>query len=457
MSFWGKKNGNVAMIFALVLVPVVAIIGFGIDTSRQHSAAQQLQQAVDGAVLSSARMMIDTTLTQTEREALATTLVLANFADKDDVTLEAPVVTFPEPNAIRISVAGTMPSTATSVIGVSTLDIAASAGARFTSPSVIEAALVLDVTGSMDGGPIADLTTAAKAFVGDLLDTSRPDIKIGLVPFAEHVNVGIGNRNADWIDVPADYSTTENVCTDTGCVCTSETTTSWTHHETGAPMTGTSCTNWDCSSSTEVCEDDTDTFEWYGCVKSRAKPYNVQDTRWDIDADGFLEQNPGDCPSDAIVPLTNVENTLDTAIDGLTANGSTYIPAGLAWGQRVLSPDAPFIGAMDAATFASNNGKKLLVLMSDGANTRSLNTDGKHTLSNVADANTETLAACTEIKTSGIDIFVIAFNVSDADTITMLQSCATTFTHYSAVTDLASLTAAFKSAAASVGDVVLFD
>ncbi|MEM0987164.1 MAG: TadE/TadG family type IV pilus assembly protein [Pseudomonadota bacterium] len=456
MRFWNNAKGNMAMIMALSIVPILGVVGFGLDATRQHSAAKSLQSAVDAAVLSAARLTIDDTLTDADRTAAASSFLRTNF-NIGDATLETPVVTFPEAGAIHISVQGQIPTTASSLLGVQTLQIAASSGARFAAPSVVEAVLVLDTTNSMSGTPLADLKTAANQFVSDLLDPERPDVKVGIVPFAEHVNVGLSNRSADWIDVPADYSTTEEHCYMDGCTCTGEETNTWTDPETGATHSSTSCASWDCSSATEVCEDRTRTYEWFGCVKSRAEPYNNQDTRWDIDAEGFLTRGRDDCPTSEVLPMTNSPTALNAAIDGLTAQDMTYIPAGLAWGLRVVSPTEPFIGSMSDADFEAENGRRLVVLMSDGANTRSLAADGKHSGSDVAAANAQTLLACDEIKAAGVDLFVIAFNVTDPSTTTMLQNCATTFTHYSAVTDLAGLTEAFQSAAASVGDVMLFD
>jgi len=465
MELWRRTNGNMVMIFALTLVPIVMMIGFGIDTSRQHSAAAALQKAVDGAVLSVGRSFSDPDLTDDQRIQVAKDLVAANYTNRGDAVIDPPVVTFPEDDAIRITVTGSIPATTTGIMGMSTLKISASSAGRFTEPSTLDTVLVLDTTGSMDGTPLADLKTAAKAFAQDLLDSTKPDIKMGIVPFAQYVNVGTGYRSADWINVPADYSTPWSSCsisdsdyTDAGCTCDGYDTVTHTNAETGATTSWTECTSWTCPGTppTSSCTSGSDDYTWYGCVRSRATPYDIEDTRWDIDAEGFLGKSEFDCPT-AITALTNNKGTILSEIDGLSARGWTYIPAGLAWGKRVLSPVAPFDEAMDDTSFAALRGRKLLVLMSDGANTRSLASSGFHTETDVSAANTRTLAACNDIKDDGIDIFVIAFNVTDTDTISMLQSCASTFEHYSAATDLASLTAAFKAAGESVSDIVLFE
>ena len=79
---------------------------------------------------------------------------------------------------------------------------------------------------------------------------------------------------------------------------------------------------------------------------------------------------------DAIVPLTYNRAKVETAIDAMTASGSTVIAEGLAWGWRVLSPTEPFTKVEASAHYAAdtissyNNPRwrKVLVLMTDGEN-----------------------------------------------------------------------------------------
>ncbi|MEL6285927.1 MAG: TadE/TadG family type IV pilus assembly protein [Pseudomonadota bacterium] len=460
MGFGRRIDGNMAMLFALALVPIVGMVGFGIDSSRQLSAANHLQKAVDTAVLSTARTMVDTSLTEVQRKAAAIDMLTANYASKGDVTLGVPVVTFPETNAIHVEVAGTLPTTFSSVFGVSALNIEASAGARYTSASTVEAVLVLDTSASMQGTPLDDLKVAASAFAADLLDPTKPEIKVGIVPFSEYVNVGMGNRSATWIDVDADYTDSGTSCHTPGCTCQASSPTSWTNPETGETGTGSSCSSWSCPvGATPVCSTWTRDYAWYGCVGSRTPPWDVQDVRWDVDVEGLLDTNGNKCGA-PLLPLTNVETNVSGAIAGLYAQHEwtmTYMPAGLSWGLRALSPAAPFTEAMSDTDFAANGGKKLMVLMSDGSNTASRSSNGEHDDSDISAANATTLAACTEVKNAGIELFVIAFNVTDADTITMLRECATTFTHYSAATNVAQLTNSFKAASASIADITLFD
>ncbi|EJW13436.1 Von Willebrand factor type A domain protein [Rhodovulum sp. PH10] len=51
MSFWSDTRGNIAVIFALVLVPVVLLAGGMVDYTRTQNVEARLQAALDAAVL----------------------------------------------------------------------------------------------------------------------------------------------------------------------------------------------------------------------------------------------------------------------------------------------------------------------------------------------------------------------------------------------------------------------
>lgn len=73
----------------------------------------------------------------------------------------------------------------------------------------------------------------------------------------------------------------------------------------------------------------------------------------------------GDCPAQAIRPLTNNPTLVNNAINAMVSAGATNIHEGAAWGFRVLSPTLPFAegDAYDEAT------SKIMIVMTDGENT----------------------------------------------------------------------------------------
>jgi len=180
------------------------------------------------------------------------------------------------------------------------------------------------------------------------------------------------------------------------------------------------------------------------------------------------------CPVQAILPLTTNKTTLDTAIDGMTARGNTNIATGLAWGWRMLTPEAPY----EARTFDGET-KKFIILLTDGNNDigstyRSVNhnqtrfsaygyaTNGHlgnvngNDAEDVLDTKLQTL--CRNAKgfdavsgtyddTKEIRIFTITFQLNDANTQDIFRNCATTPDMYYNSPDNATLQTTFQEIA----------
>ena len=185
---------------------------------------------------------------------------------------------------------------------------------------------------------------------------------------------------------------------------------------------------------------------WFGCVGSRAAPYNTQ-------ADYSREKFPLIYDRTCGQPLTELTANLTSVksdISALTASGSTYIPAGLQWGWRTLSAKDPF------KISTNPNRKKLLILMTDGENTRS-QTGTNHSGYDTAAADTLTQTLCTAIKNSDIDIATVSYsNVgSSSANSAMLSDCASSATLYFDATSANSLQAAFESATNQMNEIRL--
>jgi hypothetical protein len=73
----------------------------------------------------------------------------------------------------------------------------------------------------------------------------------------------------------------------------------------------------------------------------------------------------GDCPTNAITPLTNVKATINAAITAMTPQGFTNIHQGAIWGLHVLTNTVPFTEGLPSTTATY----KILLVMTDGENT----------------------------------------------------------------------------------------
>jgi hypothetical protein len=173
------------------------------------------------------------------------------------------------------------------------------------------------------------------------------------------------------------------------------------------------------------------------------------------------------CSTTQIRPLTTNQATVTTAITNMIALGSTNIQEGLMWGWRALSPTAPFT---EGRAYTTTNNQKIIVLMTDGANTyfpyadtsnlvlkswygawgfiekNHLGTTSTDTATIVGEMNERTALACTNAKAAGIRIYTVAFNLeAEAATIDMLEDCATDPSMAFTATGQSELLAAFTA------------
>ena len=159
-----------------------------------------------------------------------------------------------------------------------------------------------------------------------------------------------------------------------------------------------------------------------------------------------------------ITTLTDSKSTIKSEIDNMTASGNqTYIPAGLMWGWRTLSSQAPFSEGVSKPVMKNKNYTKAIVLMTDGSNTRA-KTSGSalHNDRSVRDANKLTAKICRNIKADGssekqrIKIYTVTFKVTDSKIKSLMQDCATNSTYYFDASDGAALAKAFEDIADSL-------
>jgi hypothetical protein len=148
------------------------------------------------------------------------------------------------------------------------------------------------------------------------------------------------------------------------------------------------------------------------------------------------------CDSNPIIPLTHVQSTLTTALSAMPAYGGTNLHEGVMWGWRTLSPEPPYT---EGRPYSDPQNRKIIVLMTDGANdiiglpnmngsfyspygyaaAGRLGTTSSNKADLVAKMNEKTLQACANAKANGIQIYTVAFYVTDAAALSILNQCAT--------------------------------
>jgi len=451
-------SGNVAMMFVVASTLLLIGVGVAVDFNGMSKARSQAQSLADAAVLAASGSG------ETKRVDLlkiAQESVTANAPNGDSYNIS---LNLSQDGFITVDVGTQYNMTIMGMFGNANSEVRASAESPLSSEQIVEITMVLDTTGSMSGSKIDSLKTAAHALI-DAVDIPEQDnIHIGVVPFAQYVNVGLSRRNEPWISVLPDTSVTENHCYQKRDLisqenCTVETRPTNTCYNDGVAYEcgggdRTTCDN-TYSDPYEFCYDRTITTVWKGCVGSRNAPWNERARAGVAVIPGLSEVSnewPKPVCGEEIQVLTDDLDVVRAKIDSLTASGNTYIPAGLVWGWRTLNNEEPLTEAASNASAA--NIKRVIVLMTDGANLNSA--DGAyHTATDVNAANVLTRRTCANVKADKIEMYTVAYEFDGVDTLQVLRNCASGPDNYYLAKDAAELKDAFEDIAASLNKVIL--
>lgn len=476
-----ESSGNVAMMFALLVIPLTGAIGLAIDMGRIYHVAMHTQGALDSAALAAGRAA-QVEKTDMLNKASKSASAFYDQAKPTDV-LETKIAFSPNTLNTEFTVTATSwvktpflsvldlfghkapdsdapPACASSfactkVISTATAQICLNCNG--SDPIPVEISLMLDVTGSMAGTRIDDLKLAGK----DLIDIVYQDprakdfIRTALVPFAPAVNVGPYftkiTGKADRED--NDGKSSRNI-----------------HYPITCFLLGTLLNS--CTNSTGQ-----KTYNKVGHIAKYA-PCVVERERWDTKASklgqysdmapsgpGLLDPllpssnlpswneavNKNDSsdtdqmlttcdPSNVIVPLTNDAAALKDAIGKLKTDGTTAGQLGTAFAWYMLSPNWSKVWPAESEPGAygpRNKRRKIAILMTDGEYNTRLGKQYSDGGSEAKKAMADALDLCTEMKagydlksesnyTGGpaIEIYTVGFKVNAASKAN-LSACAT--------------------------------
>jgi len=211
-----SRRGNVAVIWALSLIPMVMAAGAGLDYARAVLVRASMAEALDSAALA---VGATPGLTTQQMQVLAQQYFDANYhEDKLAYGAPVPVQISSSGQTLVVSTYDTMPTAILKMVGISTMTVDAHSTVVWGQLKVW-VSLVLDNTGSMCqsdsqpniSGPCANPSSASKivalqSATHNLLNmlqsaSSNPgDVKVALIPFVKDVNVGTTNLAASWLD-----------------------------------------------------------------------------------------------------------------------------------------------------------------------------------------------------------------------------------------------------------------
>jgi Flp pilus assembly protein TadG len=412
-NLWRRDRGaNVVITFALLLVPVAGAVGAAIDYSRANSARTAMQNALDSAALTLGK----------EASGLDPTYIDGKASDYFNA-----IFTRPEAGSVSVSSeyvpdvsltlygSGNVGTSFLRVLGFNQINITASSTVNWGTTKKLEIALVLDNTGSMaSSGKIDALTKASQEFIDAMKKASKKtgDVKVAIVPFDTHVNIGTSYKDSAWLD--------------------------W------SLMSGTSggTTTWNSANNYGDADDDTrsdndriDKDSWTGCLIDRAQPYDTDDTTPSGDsATWYPAEN---CDLATILPLTTDWSTAKSTLGKMKASGKTNLTIGLVWGWHALTPNVP----LTEGSAPAKNIDKYILFLTDG-----LNTQNRFT-TKAPDIDARTKLVCDKIKAAGIRIYTIRVMEGNQS---LLTSCATSPSMYYNVTAANQISPVFTEIAQSL-------
>jgi Flp pilus assembly protein TadG len=380
------------MLFGLSIIPVIGLAGAAMDYSAAARDRTILQSALDAGSLAGARAL--PTMTQTQARTLAESYVRANLPTR---MRTVPLTTEITSNGQGLRIIGTTtsPTGLLNVVGIRSLPVAADSAARAASTRRIEAALVLDNTGSMaNAGKMDALRAATLEFLDILQNSGRPvgDVLVSIVPFALSVRLDAAAfRNA--------YGLRR------------------INGEAWSPNMN----------------------QWDGCIWDRDQPYNVQNAVPMNTATFFPIASCADLGVSGLTnirPLTSDFAALRSTVNAMTPSGNTNVTIGAAWGWHTLawniSPTNPGIRTVPANT------DRWLIVLTDGDNTADRFSDNA---GGAMDSRTRTL--CSNVRSQDPTIRVVTIRVVDGNA-ALLRDCATSPSDYYEVSNSSEIMDVFR-------------
>lgn len=234
--FQSDERGNVAILFALMMLPILGTIGAAVDFGRADRLHTQLQIVADAATaagLGEYRKTGDVNkgqqrlLSFIDQGLQKDGMVRAREENANGANVIGARVVYVDGSVIDPTTSSVRPVLRTTIdtpflkfIGTDELDVkvytkGAVASSHIAGTKDLEVSVMLDVSGSMNqttssgSTKISDMKAAAKDFLDIIMpnDAAADNRRVGLVPFSDRVNVGAYAPAATGFDATAQIQT----------------------------------------------------------------------------------------------------------------------------------------------------------------------------------------------------------------------------------------------------------
>lgn len=398
---WSER-GTVAAIAAVCMMAMIMLCTLALDGAFVIRNKQYIQNALDMAALSGAKLVHDDTIDDDALEAKIKSAFVSNLAtSKVSLSCDPTVSSFDrDVGTVTATVDCYFKPMLAGAIAPSSVKIAASS--KTILPQVkIDVAMAFDLSASMNNNNrLVDLKDAAKAAASTLINSGETgNIRVSFAAYSSGINVGV---YGDYVQGDTDIIPLSHSNTPVNCL-----------HERGGSAA------------------------------------------WDDSAPGadayFSEYNNVACDNTGIFPLSPDLTDFETAVDDLLARGTTAGQVGVAWSWYLLSPNWAHVWPSESEPLAYNvaGTAKVMILMTDGKFNR-------REYRGLGTSSEQAEKLCTEMRSKGIHIYSVAFHAPEEGENT-LSACAGQADRYFEATSRAGLIAAYQDIAGSIVDLRIME
>jgi Flp pilus assembly protein TadG len=390
LTLFKSENGSAILLVSLGMVAMLTAVGAAVDMSRLQTLQARISSALDaaglaaGATANSPPSPLPANCTQASAQSVKQAWVQCQaqrffnsnlppgYLNNNGITLTTSISS--DGSTLTLTATGTQNTSFMKLVGVSTLNIGAVSKVTLAQNNMVELVLVLDNTGSMRS-PVSSSETMSK------MDSLKCDL-LGNISFSETDTTTVP---APTVTCPANQGLLDILQASSSHI-----------YVAIAPFSGlTTMQLADLSQSaiktklgvpplTDACTDARD-----GYTASASQTSLKLDEADDTSASSpfyvvnipALNGGAGGCPAGRMQGLTSLSTAgrikLNTAIEGMSSYGSTYLNIGMAWGNRLISENWSGKWASASDTYSTPvaalpmpastaNLKRVVVFMTDG-------------------------------------------------------------------------------------------
>lgn len=443
-SFAADKGANVAITFALALVPIIGFVGASIDYGHAVSVRTAMQAALDSTALMLSKSAATSTSAQLQSTAKNYFNGLFDRADAANVAITA---TYSTSSGQQVIVNGSA-QVATyfmQILGYNSLTVTGTSTTTW-GMSRLRVALILDNTGSMaQSNKIGELKTATGNLLTQLQNAASTDgdVYVSIIPFVKDVNVDPSNSSASWIDW-TDWNANNGTCSGAG-------------GGSGGGGGGFGSSNGSMGASQSTC---TGTWTpanhntWNGCVIDRGDTTGPDPQNYDtnvvlpalgIAATQFAAEQYSACPQ-AATGLSYDWSAMNKLVSKMQPNGNTNQAIGLALGWMSLTGGGPFTAPAMDPNYSYN---QVIIILTDGLNTQ----DRWYSIQSQIDAR-QTMT-CNNIKAAGITIYTVQVSTDGTPLSPLLQQCASDSSKFFFLTSSSQIVTTFSQIGTSLSQLYI--